>query len=200
MKKYLLSITIMSIFWNCSDNQAPSQLDYANENCQYKVDVSKWRNEILEVDSLIIDGSIPFLATKEEVIAKFGQPDRINVIDNQLTHLNNYDRSKSAEVVDLLFGSSIFESKGSLAIFKIIDFESTNIELIHPKVNLREGLRINEICRLFPESCKLILLAGNTWSGHIELRTSREALDTRRIYLIFRNEKLVRVELHSFSI
>jgi len=192
-------VTILILLQSCEVEQSEKSYSTNREECFNNVNPSKWRKEILEVDSLKIDGLIPFVSDRSTILKKFGNPDRISKKNGNNTFLNILVRDEYLDVQEMIYGSSIFETKGQVAIFTLIDFESTDVEIIHPKITLKRNLKIEEICILFPESCKLMLLAGNLWSGHIELRASDSTLDSRRLYLVFRNEKLVKVLVNNFS-
>lgn len=195
----LLSFLVSMIGWSCRESPSATEKGEERNICEGKVDIRKWRNEILDVDSLKIDGDIGFVSDKSILFSHFGKPDRVNEIGRNLGYLPYLTKDPSMVANEIFYGGTIFESIGDIVVPRIIDFESTNVNIVHPKINLRKGLDVGEVCKIYPESCKLILMGGNLWSGHIELRASNSGLDPRRVFLIFRNEKLVKVAIHTFS-
>lgn len=195
----ILLFLILMMGWSCRESPSATKKKMEQSFYEGKVNVKKWQDEILDVDSLKIDGDISFMSNKNILFNHFGKPDRVNEIGRNIGYLSYIANDSAMVANEIFYGRTIFESIGDIVVPRIIDFESTNVNIIHPKINLRKGLDVGEVCKIYPESCKLILMGGNLWSGHIELRASNSGLDPRRVFLIFRNEKLVKVAIHTFS-
>ena len=116
---------------------------------------------------------------------------------NNLLLINTIDSALKSPNY-LIYGNTVFECNGEDVIVNTIDFESTNIELIHPKITLKRGVRPIDIQRVFPESGRLISGSGNSFSGHIMLAASKPIGGLHDIwFLMFRRDELFRVVLFS---
>jgi hypothetical protein len=191
---YLLMILVMNL--SCSDK---TESNHVKQNdCSDMLDLEKWRKEILNLDSILINGTVPIISTRRAILKIFGEPDKITKINPNegfLPYLS--EASTNYEAFSLIYGGTSFDEIGGSVILNTIDFNSTDkIELMHPKITLKKGMSINKIKEIYPE---LIINSGNAWSGHIELKTSNYPLDPRRWFLIFRVEQLEKIVLYTFS-
>lgn len=193
---FLVSIALFIV--SCTDRGKVITEDFVPD-CSGMLDVKKWRNEILDVDSLKINGRIPVICDKLDIVNLLGKPDQeidLNISEGFVPYLIKDSLSKASRVQ---YGRTIFDEVEGKVIVNTIDFRSTDIELNHPKVVLKYGMSAIEISKVFPESCKLIIVNGNAWSGHVELLASNKELDPRRWFLVFQNEGLIKVILYTFS-
>lgn len=200
MNKIFLLAVSMSSFFSCiqegsdaeSTSSGPLEL-----SCYGMVDVKKWQKEILYIDSVLIDGYLPVQTNKASILKKFGLPNRTIQVAERFDFMPC--AAKNTQFIRLFYGRTIFDLIESHAIVRAIDFSSTDIKLIHKGTVLSKGTNIRNIVNVFPESCKLIVMSGNAWSGYIELKASDKSLDPRRWILIFQNEELVKIMLCQFG-
>jgi hypothetical protein len=168
-------------------------------DCPDKMDVRKWRKEVLDRNSVLINGRIPLVASKNDILNLLGEPDQrivINYYDATLAYLI---KDTTSIIKRWTYGRTIFEEIEDKLILTTLHFESTPLELVFPQITLKADMDMRKLCPLFPESCKLIELSGNAWSGHLELMTSKNEGDPRKWFLMFRTERLVKVVLYHFS-
>jgi len=163
------------------------------------LNIDDWRREILDVDSVLINGAIPIITTKENIFKILGPPKNRTKISSNSGFLPYLKTDSLSKAYRIYYGETFFDEIENVAILNTLDFRSTNVQLVHPLITLKGGLTVIELSKIFPESCKLITLSGNSWSGHIELHTSNKGLDPRRWFLIFQNEQLVKIILFTFN-
>lgn len=195
------ALIFLSIFFlacsSCDQTTKPSLPVY--EKCLGKVDVRKWRKEILDRDSLFIDGIIPLVAKKELILDLLGEPDQKTIIDHKDAILPYLIKDTTSTIRRWIYGRTIFDEIEGKLVLNTIHFESTPVELVFPQITLKAYMSPQKICSLFPESCQLIEISGNEWSGHFELMSSKYEGDPRRWFLLFRAGKLVKAVLYHFS-
>jgi len=162
------------------------------------LDINSWKKEILNIDSMKIDGQFPLLFNKEEYIRKFGKPDQRKIMNPQTGYFSYLKNNINSNAYQLIYGETILDGYQEQIVINTIDFNSTDIEIIHPSITLKKGTPAMEVCRLFPESCKLVIVNGNRWSGHVELFVSNRNSDPRRWFLVFKSEELIKIILYTF--
>ncbi|MEM9546553.1 MAG: hypothetical protein AAGA77_11310 [Bacteroidota bacterium] len=169
-------------------------IKYRNIDCEDNgfVNVVEWRKEVFHIDSIAINGETPLigdLSSFEKVLGEIKYQYSINDEDVAI-YLNKGD-----EVVRNIFDGAVVDASKSNAIINTIDFRNTSLSMVHPEITLKNGTPVSEVCKIFPRSCRLIPSNGNLWSGFIELKLHQSGLDFRRIFLIFKSEKLVKVKI-----
>jgi hypothetical protein len=201
MEKFSFILLFILASTGCQpDTPSKSEVAQDYDPCHGMVDIKKWQAEILDIDSIFIDGTTSVMLNVSELVAKFGPPRQTLRIDRKAGFLPYMTRDTAEDkAFSLFFGDTVFDRIGDSVIVNVIDFRSTNVSMAHPKLSLRRGLHVKEVCDVFPESCKLVVMSGNTWSGHIELRASEKGLDPRRWFLVFQNEELIKLDLHTLS-
>ncbi len=161
------------------------------------VNVNAWRDEVLLADSLRIDGEIPLITTESQILKKFGKPTKINDVTSARKYLPYVDSRAATQEWE--YGNTVFDLLDNKVILSVLDFESTDVELVSNQIVLKKGLHVEVFNKLFPESYKLrIPTGGYKWSGHLDLRASHKGGDRRRWFLIFQQERLVRAYLLGF--
>ncbi len=186
---------LVSFFFRCSDSIDIDDKSSSTEEVKFdrikpiSVNVYKWRLERINADSVRIDGTIPIVASKDEIINKFGQPTRIN----QVSPKRNYMVSDGDKAYEWEYGGTVFDLVDGKLTLKILDFSSTDVTLVVDSLTLRKGMLGTDVCELFPESRKLLIPdGGSMWSGHLTLRSGRND-PYRRWILVFKGEKLAKI-------
>lgn len=192
----LLGILLLA-FSSCKQTDKPSHS--VEEKCLGKVDVRKWRKEALHRDSILINGRIPLVTTKEAILDLLGEPDQKTIVDARDAVLPYLLEDTASTISRWTYGRTIFDEIEGKIVLNTLHFKSTPLELVHPRITLKKGMDSQKICALFPESCQLIELSGNAWSGHFELMSSKYEGDSRRWFLMFQAGRLVKVVLYHFS-
>jgi len=192
----ILFFTLIALT-GCDQREHPTQVN--KSDCEGMLNVQQWRKEALDRDSIMINDEIPLLSTKADIIRLLGKPDQIIKISQKEGNIPYLIKNTSSTASRWIYGGTILDEVEGKIMVNTIDFESTDVKLVHPKLVLKKGLSAREICQLFPESCKLIIVNGNAWAGHIELKSSHYDGDPRMWFLIFRAGGLAKVILYPFS-
>jgi hypothetical protein len=164
--KYILLFLILSLF-SCEHQKvtvgkAPA-MNYTN------VDVRKWHNEYLSIDSILIDGVLPLVTKMPVLLAHLGQPDTIVPVNIPVnTNLSLFDKVVGVPDKYLIFGSTIFESRGENVIINTFSVEGSDRKIMIPGAILDKNTSPLDLQKLFPESGQLIIgNASNTYSGYM---------------------------------
>lgn len=176
--------------YTSSDNQIYSKID------TNAVILSAWRKELLNFDSVLINGKLPLVTTRKWIVETFGDPERINA--NTLTISRNSTLGDHAQKAQyLIYGNTVFERFNDDMILHTIDFESTNVALVGSKITLEKGMTPGAIQSVFPQSCLLSgYVSQQNWDGVILLSAFKTFGGLRDLwFLIFKEGKLSRVEL-----
>lgn len=196
--KNIIALLLLIGLASCSNETLTSKATNSH-NVNNMVDVEKWINELMDVDSILINDKLKVITSKAIATEAFSLPNKIIEIDESkyLAYLLKEDENLIP--YHIVYRGISFDGINDKLILKRITFDEEDLVLNTPFLELKKGVHIREICELYPESCKLIILGGNTWTGHIELRASKKAmLEDLRWFLIFKNESLIGVELHRF--
>jgi hypothetical protein len=198
MRNSSILVSLFFLAYSSCDQTTKPTLSVC-EDCPGKVDIRRWRKEILDRDSVLINGKIPLVAKKEDIVNLLGEPDQKTIIHHKDVILSYLIEDTTSTVRRWTYGRTIFDEIEGKIVLNTIHFESTPIELVFPQITLKGHMNPQKICTLFPESCQLIELSGNEWSGHFELMTSKNEGDPRKWFLMFRGGELVKVVLYHFS-
>jgi hypothetical protein len=159
------------------------------------VNVSDWRKEIMFIDSLKLNGKYNVI-NEIEVFAKvLGKPLREYVIDEEISIYSKSETEKKR----VIYKDIVIDRIGKKAIINTIDLRQNAYYITSPKITLRGGMPVSEVCQIYPRSCRLIQTGGNVWTGYIELRGHDSGIDMRRIFLVFYGEKLVKFKILDLS-
>jgi hypothetical protein len=181
MKKVLLLGIGFFLLFSCQQEiKVEKKCPEVNERLIVNVDSLK--NEVLEYDSLSIDGNHSLKFSKKEVIGKFG---------SQYKLIQNLRRNEI--IID--FGYIKFmEIDGSYYCTEINLYES-DLVVHHPKIKLDKRTLINDVMYLFPNSFKMSESTGSTFWGVIFVNVSEKGLDFRKWVLYFGNGRLSKMML-----
>jgi len=197
MKK-IIFLYLIFLFISCNDNVRSNNFSKQIINVE-SVNIRGWLKEIIKLDSIMINGKLRIINTKSEIIALFGKPISTEKIDSSEFLFYLFSNNKKKSFTKISYNDISFDGYGDNYIFNRIDFNNDNYLELSSGLILKKDLNVRKICEIYPESCKLTIGGGNTWSGHIELRVKNNGLySDLRWFLIFRNDMLKSVELHRF--
>ena len=198
MKFLDLSLILVLVLIGCNDT--PNEvIKYQTTDCEDQgfVNVQEWRKEVLAIDSMTINGTLPIISTIERYERELGESySSYSVISEDISLYGKDPDAKDR----YLFKNVIVDKWHEESIVNMIDFRGSDITVFHPRIILKEGTPVRDVCNLYPRSCRLIPSNGNQWSGFIELKASRAGLDFRRVFLIFQREKLIKLRIINFAI
>ncbi len=199
MKKMFFLLLIFAVF-ACENKPQKPVLPVGNslnKNNNYEaIILKKWNQEYLSFDSILLNGTLPVVTTKENLYALLGKPDKILPITINRSNLYLMQMGEPKKAYYLIYGNTVFESFEDKVIVNTIDFESTNVELVHPKITLKKGMQGIDIQRVFPESGRL--LGGSGGVRNLMISASKPNGGIQDVwFLIFTGEKLHRVVLYT---
>lgn len=201
MKNLIVLIILLGIVFSCKrkDSSKGQVVNKKNEMLRPSMDIFNWRKEILYIDSLKINDAIPIKCSKSELIDYFGLPNEVIETEYSNYFARYLSRKRVLNGYSLIYDNIVFDEIEGNILLQTINFNhDTDIVLSHPKIELSKHTNIGDLNRVFPESCKLTVVSGNTWSGHIILKVDDNNLDPRRWVLVFRSEQLVKITLYTF--
>lgn len=154
------------------------------------VDVKKWNLEILELDSMTINGNIPLRGTKSNLLELLGKPDTIIPIYPNFSNVGKYN----FEYKMLYFKNLRYTLINQRVLINSINFEGNNIKLAHPKITLDGNTTIMQLQDIFPESGYLIRGGRSTFTGYMQLRPTKDWTSPTFWLLVFKDTKLIRID------
>ncbi len=193
--KYIGLIILLLTLATC--NQSPEEVvTYPKIDCEAfgYIEVQRWRNEVLSLDSMTINGNFPLIGTIDNYRKEFGSVFRTYNVQEEDIALYGSPSDKKTRYV---FKGALVDSWGNEAIINMLDFNLNDVEIIHPRIVLKKGMRVMELSKLFPRSCRLVPAGGNKWSGFVILSAGSD--DWRRVVLTFRTEKLIKIKIVNFK-
>lgn len=174
------------VFASCRHTDNPD----AEKGRSSWVDVKNWNLERLEMDSMSINGKIPLKTTKAKLFQFLGKPDTIVAIYPKFSHLDRHTNGyQMVYFKDLRY--SMFDESIQLSS---INFEGSNIKIFHPRITLSQNTDIEELQTIFPESGRLIRGFGNTFTGFMQLQTTKARGVPTFWVLVFKHTKLIRMD------
>lgn len=195
MRNIILILLLLFIGCNQTSNEVTN---FPKPDCEAMgfVNVQRWRAEILSIDSMTVNGYLPLISTIDNYTKELGAVRKVYGIQEEDIALYG---NRSDEKKRYVFNGALVDTWGNQAIINALDFRLNDIEIVHPRIILKKGMSVAELCKLFPASCRLIPSNGNQWSGFIELKLSSSGFDFRRAILIFQREKLIKFKIIEFS-
>jgi hypothetical protein len=164
------------------------------------IDINKWNNEYWHIDSVLMGGKVPLITDTATLFQFLGKPEKILPISISRNNCWFLGKGKPVNANYLIYGNTIFEQMGKDVIVNTIDFESTPMELLSSKINIKIGLQPIDIQKAFPESGRLLGRSGNLWTGNIMVSAIEPHGGIHDVwFFIFIREKLRRVVLFSTS-
>ncbi len=161
-------------------------------DCENFVDTKKWRMETLYIDSVKLHNEIFLYNSLEYYQNIFGKAlNKYNINNEDICFYTSNEFNK----VRYIFDGLVLDEIDNKAIVNTLNFSKFNDTLYFNALSLSYNTSVKDVCMVFPESCKLISMDGNLWSGFIELKITQLGLDSRRVFLIFRGEKLIKLKI-----
>lgn len=195
-EKMFYLILFITVLYSCVQPEKPitnSQVDCSDLGY---VNVQKWRKEILHIDSLLINNRFKLNDGFNKLDSLLGgYKNFTNVNRDLLSFYSGHEGDKFRYYYESVFIDK-WKNKSQLSF---VDFEKSGLSIVHPKITLNSETLSEEVCNLYPNSCRLININGNKWSGFIELRITDASLESRRIFLIFKAQKLVKMKIVNLS-
>jgi len=185
-------VFLVFVVLSCSEpNPVPLESQEKIRDEVFCLDIDKWVDEILYVDSIKINDRIGIEYTHSD-------------IDNISRWINcesiRFESTESTFREYLNCPTLQFEKVYESYRLREIHFENQELVVKYMKMNLSNGTRIQEFCTLFPECCKLTIVNGmSSWSGFIAVRGSESPLDKRKVFLVFKNELLTKLVIEDFK-
>ena len=191
--KYFIFLCLLVISCTFSKNKSEEKKNVNN----FSIDYFSHKKEILKRNDIRLNNKYNLILNKKDLVGLLGKPDK--VYQSDLTSLggnytllkfkginiNNYNK-----VNFLFYGESVFQEIGNLSIVQAIDFQDSNIKLIHPKIIFSKETSIYEIKSIFPESYKLKKIGSNVLEGRIFINGSPSIFHYEGWILYFRKGKL----------
>lgn len=157
---YVWLLVCLCLIVSCKqEKQVPVQVKPKPTGYYEQLDVRKWNKEILNLDSLRINDSIPFITKKSVIFKLLGKPSGFFSIGDR--HF-------------IYYGKTIFEEIDHQLWPVTIDFESTDLRIVHPRFTMHSRMLPMVLQHAFPESGRLLNgNNGNMWSGSLSVMTSQ---------------------------
>jgi hypothetical protein len=121
-----ITLILILLLTSCQQEENKSKNE-ANLNYQ-KVDVVKWKKEVLSIDSMLLNGVLPLKTSSTTLLRYLGKPNNtfIQNIANG-TNLDVFDGQNNTQTDKYLaFNDIVFETRNDLAIIKVATFEEND--------------------------------------------------------------------------
>lgn len=177
------------LFCHSSDRNIPEKENYnaVENNC---LDLLQWNQERLDIDSMTISGGIPLNTSIKDLYTLLGKPD--TVIQDYINFTNSEREGLKSQT--FYFKNIQYIAFNENAYVQSINFENNTLKVIHPKITLDGNTTIADLQKTFPQSGRLARGMGSSFTGYMQLRTSKNWSDISLWFLIFKNTKLVRMD------
>lgn len=188
----LLFITVIIII-SCKNEPKVVFIDY-KLNCEESgcFDVQHWRKELILIDSIKINNTIPLISSFLEYKLLFGPLLESYLIENEdIALYDGQSKMKNRHI----FKGMVVDQLGNNAIINSVDLRVNPIKLYTKNIVLQKGTKISEVSKFFPNSTRLMNVNEMSGSGYVELKTHMSGYDTRRIVLIFRKDELIKIKI-----
>jgi hypothetical protein len=189
---FFLFLVLVSACQQAGHQVINDELITQTYNC---ANLEMWKKEVMPFDSVKINGILPVISTKSEVIKVFGSPSKTIKLHHKSDLLSSLVNNSDMPTERLYFGNTIYDILGSVAVLKTIDLEESNATLTFSKTIISAKTPSINLCKLFPESCKLMIKNnGNLISGTIQVKSSTSASYYNMIWFIYiSGERISRV-------
>lgn len=122
----------------------------------------------MPVDSVTINGSVPFLMTKEQFSRIFGAVDSVIVAPVGFHTRSLFPDTLPESYFYHFIGRSVFVSKGDFIHPLLLDLGSTPVTLSYKEIEISRKTGINYVHKTFPMSVKIRKgIEGNAFGGTI---------------------------------
>ena len=192
MEKLILFFVLFSLsFFGCQSSSNQEQIGSLENQYQECLGLMKWTQEYLDIDSMKVSGdNIPLKSSIKNLLTTLGQPD--TVIPTYIYWGNS--TFNDLNIRTLYFRNFEYITYENDAHIRSINFENTGIRVFYPKIILDGNTTIMDVQKAFPQSGKLARGMGSTFTGYMQLHTSKNWADVSLWFLIFKNTKLIRID------
>lgn len=160
---WLLIIAFLSLYVNCKHNDS-------NQKCVQLFDIKQYKKECIPVDSVTINGVVPFLMTKEQFSQVFRKADSVIVAPSLFHARLPFNDSTPKDCFYHFIGQSVFVSRGDYIHPVILDLGSTPITLNYKQIEISRKTGSSYIFKLFPMSTRLRKgIEGNAFGGVVTI-------------------------------
>lgn len=190
MKELVLAFAFLCFLCCHYSDQKLAQKDDDIDTNNHCLNLLQWNQEFLDVDSITITGNIPLSTSIKNLYTILGKPDAVT--QDYINFTNNEKKSLKSKI--LYYKNVQYITFNENAYIRSINFESSSLKVIYPKITLDGNTTIMDVQKTFPQSGKLARGMGSTFTGYMQLRTSKNWSDISLWFLIFKNTKLVRMD------
>ncbi len=150
--------------------------------------------DILDSDSVLIEGKLRIYGKTNQMKKVFNEPMR-KVVESEycVSFFSDDEQTKTY----YYYGNTVFEIYKDSFALGLIDFRSTDKQVVTPKIVLNKSTRLNDLENIFPKSYKIRYSIKNEKSKPrivVPLLVCKECDD--KFFLIFEDNKLVEIENH----
>lgn len=188
MKMFVKTIILLSLFdFSC---KRPSP-DLPEKKCTFEV--AEYRKEYLLMDSVTINGKVPFMMTKKQFRIVFGVEDSSEIAPQNLYYSLFADSIKGTCVFYHL-GNSLFVSKGGYVFPIILDIATSTVDIRFKGKVFNNKSSVHPFIELFPLSAKIFKgTLGNAFTGSIVVDANDYNTGEGFWYFIFIGDGLNRI-------
>lgn len=191
MKQLILLLALLYLL-SCHSSD-PKKIDNyddkdINNHC---LDILQWSQERLDIDSITISGNIPLNTSIKNLYILLGKPDTI--IPDYINFTNREKEGLKSK--RLCFKDLQYIALNENAYIQSINFENSTLKVVNSKITLDSNTTIKDVQKIFPQSGRLARGTGASFTGYMQLRTSKNWGDISLWFLIFKNTKLVRIDI-----
>src|SRR5690349_2076154 len=132
--KILICLSLVAIFCLTCKKEQHCAIPH------YSLNRNNWAHEYLPFDSVLINGMLPIVSKKADLIKILGSPDTIFPLNINRNNFEFIENGTTKNNFYFVFGKTKFECFDDMMVLNTVDFESTNLELIHPKITLKKSM------------------------------------------------------------
>jgi len=185
-----LLFAVLFVIGNCKHSSEP------NKKCIQEFDVFQYRKEGMPVDSVTINGLVPFLMTKEQFFRIFGAVDSVIVAPVGFHTRSLFPDTLPENYFYHFIGQSVFVSKGDFIHPVLLDLGSTPVTLRYKQIEISRETAINYVHKSFPMSVKIRKgIEGNAFGGTVMIDATDWNGGANMWYLLFQSGSVSKIVL-----
>ncbi|MFZ4634478.1 MAG: hypothetical protein ACOYNO_09765 [Saprospiraceae bacterium] len=188
-----LGILILGLLF-CTPGENVSKLNIS-QSCHGKVVcIEQWKNEVFNLDSIMIDSIIAIISNKNQLLLHFGIPEKKIFITSRNQISDYLDSTYAIKKERIYFKNISFDVIGEFAVLHSVNFENSDIKLISKQLTMTSHTLMPDICEIFPESCNLTVMPGFHSNGSLQLFSSSK-FHHMRWFVHIKNGNVARIQL-----